>query len=417
MFAVRYFINQYFIKREALMLKCNNHFTKTFYVTLFSLFSLTLFSCSEPEQKKQAPPPAVSVYKVKAEQIGRHREFVARTQAFKEADLRARVEGELIERHFREGAMVKKGQLLLKIDPANYEALLAQAKADVASKQSGEENAIRNLKRAKDLIGDGYISQSDFDRLTTEESQAKASVRSAQAALTRAELDLSYTTILAPFEGSIGKVNYNVGNIVGPTSDALARLTVTDPIYVSFQVEEELYLNYLQQQKNSGEPSGVKADLTLRLPNNTSYDEPGELDFADTKIEQGMGTVELRAKFANSNGIILPGLFVTLIIESQEKESMAMVPQAAVQVSQQGQFVLVVDDSNTVKQRHVVLGRRINAMWVVLEGLEEGEQVVIEGLQKVRPGVAVNPVLKAVDKLTGTIANQVTEDQTPSSKD
>jgi len=417
MFAVRYFTNQYFIKREALMLKCNNHFTKTFYVTLFSLFSLTLFSCSEPEQKKQAPPPAVSVYKVKAEQIGRHREFVARTQAFKEADLRARVEGELIERHFREGAMVKKGQLLLKIDPANYEALLAQAKADVASKQSGEENAIRNLKRAKDLIGDGYISQSDFDRLTTEESQAKASVRSAQAALTRAELDLSYTTILAPFEGSIGKVNYNVGNIVGPTSDALARLTVTDPIYVSFQVEEELYLNYLQQQKNSGEPSGVKADLTLRLPNNTSYDEPGELDFADTKIEQGMGTVELRAKFANSNGIILPGLFVTLIIESQEKESMAMVPQAAVQVSQQGQFVLVVDDSNTVKQRHVVLGRRINAMWVVLEGLEEGEQVVIEGLQKVRPGVAVNPVLKAVDKLTGTIANQVTEDQTPSSKD
>jgi len=399
------------------MLKCNNHFTKTFYVTLFSLFSLTLFSCSEPEQKKQAPPPAVSVYKVKAEQIGRHREFVARTQAFKEADLRARVEGELIERHFREGAMVKKGQLLLKIDPANYEALLAQAKADVASKQSGEENAIRNLKRAKDLIGDGYISQSDFDRLTTEESQAKASVRSAQAALTRAELDLSYTTILAPFEGSIGKVNYNIGNIVGPTSDALARLTVTDPIYVSFQVEEELYLNYLQQQKNSGEPSGVKADLTLRLPNNTSYDEPGELDFADTKIEQGMGTVELRAKFANSNGIILPGLFVTLIIESQEKESMAMVPQAAVQVSQQGQFVLVVDDSNTVKQRHVVLGRRINAMWVVLEGLEEGEQVVIEGLQKVRPGVAVNPVLKAVDKLTGTIANQVTEDQTPSSKD
>ena len=399
------------------MVKCSIQFTKIFYVTLFSFFSLTLFSCSEPEKPKQAPPPAVSVYKINAEQIGRHREFVARTQAFKEAHLKARVEGELIERHFREGAMVEKNQLLLKIDPANYEALLAQAKADLASKQSGQDNAIRNLKRAKDLIGDGYISQSDFDRLTTEESQANASVKSAEAALRRAELDVSYTTILAPFTGHIGKVNYNVGNIVGPASDALATLTITDPIYVSFQVEEELYLNYLQQHKRSENPNDVKIDLNLRLPNDTVYDESGQLDFADTKIEQGMGTVELRAKFANSKGIILPGLFVTLITESQQKEDLAMVPQAAVQANQQGKFVLIVDDSNTVKQRHVVLGRRINAMWVVLEGLEEGDKVIIEGLQKVRPGVAVNPVLKTVDKLTGTIAKQVTEDQTSSSKE
>jgi membrane fusion protein (multidrug efflux system) len=394
------------------MVPNNNQFTTFFQVTLFGFFLSTLFSCSEPEKPRQAPPPAVSVYNIETEQVGQHREFVARTQAFKEANLRARVEGELIERHFREGAMVEKDQLLLKIDPANYEALLSQAKADLASKRSGKENAVRNLKRAKDLIGDGYISQSDFDRLTTEESQADASVKSAQAALKRAELDVSYTTILAPFTGRIGKVNYNIGNIVGPTSNSLATLTVTDPIYVSFQVEEELYLNYLQQHRNSKNPDDVKIDLTLRLPNDTIYDENGLLDFADTKIEQGMGTVELRAKFANSKGIILPGLFVTLITESQQKEDLAMVPQAAVQANQQGKFVLIVDDSNTVKERHVVLGRRINAMWVVLEGLGEGDKVIIEGLQKVRSGVAVNPVFKTVDKLTGTIAAQELEDQT-----
>ncbi len=382
-------------------------------ITLITLVSISLFSCSEPEQQRKAPPPAVSVYNVNMAEVGKHREFVARTQAFKEANLRARVEGELVARHFREGAMVEKDQLLLKIDPANYDALLIQAKADLASKVSGEDNAVRNLKRAKDLIGDGYISQSDFDRLTTDESQAKASVKAAQAALIRAELDLGYTTILAPFTGRIGKVNYNVGNIVGPTSDALATLTVTDPIYVSFQVEEELYLNYLQQHKDAEKPNDVKLDLSLRLPNDTTYDEQGRLDFAGTKIEQGMGTVELRASFANPNGIILPGLFVTLIAESQKKEAMSMVPQAAVQANQQGKFVLVVDKSNTVKQRHVILGRRINAMWIVEEGLEAGEQVIIEGLQKVRVGVTVNPVIKMVNALTGTITEQT--DSSPAS--
>lgn len=382
-------------------------------ITLIALVSISLFSCSEPEQQRKAPPPAVSVYNVNVAEVGRHREFVARTQAFKEANLRARVEGELVERHFREGAMVEKDQLLLKIDPANYDALLTQARADLASKISGEDNATRNLKRAKNLIGDGYISQSDFDRLTTEESQAKASVKSAQAALKRAELDLGYTSILAPFTGRIGKVNYNVGNIVGPTSDSLATLTVTDPIYVSFQVEEKLYLNYLQQHKDVEKPNDIKMDLSLRLPNDTTYDEQGQLDFAGTKIEQGMGTVELRASFANPNGIILPGLFVTLITESQKKEAMSMVPQAAVQANQQGKFVLVVDKSNTVKQRHVILGRRINAMWIVEEGLEAGEQVIIEGLQKVRVGVTVNPVLKMVNALTGTISEQT--DSAPTS--
>ena len=386
------------------MVKYITYLHKIFKITFLALLSLFLFACSEPTVKKQSPPPAVSVYKIHTEQVGKHHEFVARTEAFKEADLRARVEGELIERHFKEGAIVKKGQLLFKIDPAVYEASLAQAKADLASKKSGEDNAIRNLKRAKELIEDGYISQSDFDRLTTEESQAKASVKAAQAALKKSELDLSYTEITAPFTGHIGKVNYNVGNIIGPGSDVLASLILTDPIYVSFQVDEGVYLNYLQASKTINAAEQAKIDLSLRLPNNSDYDEQGKLDFADTTIEQGMGTVELRALFANPDGIILPGLFVTLIAESQSKHAMALVPQAAVQANQQGKFVLVVDENNTVKQRHVSLGRRINAMWVVTEGLSSDESVIIEGLQKVRPGVKVNPVVKMVDPLTGTIS-------------
>jgi len=385
------------------MVKFKIQLSKLCNTTVFFLFFLTLFACSESEKLKKSPPPAVSVYEIQTESIGKHREFVARTEAFKEAHLRARVEGELIERHFREGAIIEKGQLLFKVDPAAYQASLVQAQADLASKKSGEANAVSNLKRANDLINDGYISQSDFDQLTTKESQAKASVKAAEAALKRAELDLSYTIITAPFTGRIGKVNYNVGNIVGPKSDVLASLILTDPIYVNFQVEESLYLDYLQNHNSLKIPHNAKVDLSLRLPNNSNYDKKGQLNFSDTKIAQGMGTVELRASFANPDGIILPGLFVTLITQSQKKQIMSLVPQAAVQANQQGKFVLVVDDNNKVTQRHVTLGRRINAMWLVNEGLEAGEKVIIEGLQKVRPGVQVQPIVKTVDTITGTI--------------
>lgn len=385
-------------------------------ITLISLLSIGLFACSEPEQQKKAPPPAVSVYEIKTEQVGGYREFVARTEASKEANLRARVEGELIERNFREGSIVEQGQMLLKIDPSAYEATLSSAKADLSSRKSGEDNAKRNLKRAKDLIGDGYISQSDFDRLTTEESQAISAVKSAQASVEKAELDLSYTIITAPFTGRIGKVNYNVGNVIGPNSDVLATLTLTDPVYVNFQVEESVYISHLQEKQNSQNSKSLLADISMRLPNNSQYPEAGAFDFADTKIEQGMGTVELRAVFANPKGIIIPGLFVTLIAESKNKESMALVPQMAVQENQQGKFVLVVDDKSAVVQRHVTLGRRINAMWVVEKGLEMGERVIIEGLQKVRAGVQVAPVVRTVDPITGTISDELVIEKQPLSR-
>ncbi len=377
-------------------------------ILMVSFSTLILAACGKVEEAPRAvPAPAVSVYQIKTEEIGNYREFVARTVASREANLRARVEGELIERSFKEGSSVKQGQVLLKIDPAEYLASVASAKADLTSKIAGENGAIRDLKRGREIAGDGFISQSDLDRLITNEAQTKAAVKVAKAALEKAELNLSYTSITAPFSGRIGKVNYNVGNVVGPTSDVLATMTLTDPMYVSFQIEESLYISYAQKHAREQKTIGLESpsvNLSIRLPNNSLYPESGILDFADTKIDQSMGTVELRALFNNPDGIILPGLFVTLILESQEKELMSLVPQAAVQENQQGKFVLVVDN-NKVVQRHVVLGRRINAMWVVGSGLKEGEEVIIEGLQKVRPGVDVKAVVKAVDGLTGTISD------------
>lgn len=374
------------------------------YVWIFVCF---ITACGQAEHKAKPPAPAVSVYKIQSDEIGDYREFVARTEASKEVNLLARVEGELVERGFREGAKVNKDQILFKIDPAAYEASLAAAKADLTSAVAVQERTVRDLKRGRKIAKDGYISQSELDKLIANEAQAQASVKIAQATLEQAELDLGYTVIRAPFAGRIGKVNFNVGNIVNTSAGSLATLTATDPIYVNFQVDEGKMVTYLQKRGLSPKDKSLVFDLTLRLPNNTEYPEAGKLNFADTKIEQGMGTIELRAIFPNKAGIILPGLFVTLILETQNKVVMSLVPQAAVQESQQGKFVLVVDETNKVVQRSVKLGRRINAMWVVETGLKDNESVIIEGLQKVRGGIEVRPVAKQVDQVTGVISDEV----------
>lgn len=371
---------------------------------------LSISACEQQSQvAQQAPPPAVSTYVVSMDKIGDYREFVARTVASKEVELTARVEGELVERLFKEGAIVEKGQVLLKIDPTTYVTALESAKADLTSKVAGAEGAARDLKRGKEVAGQGYISQSDLDKLITNDSQSKAAVNVAKAALEQAELNLSYTTISAPFAGHIGKMNFNVGNIVSPSKGSLATLTATDPMYVSFGVEESEFVSYLQNKQEDKQQGKDELDISLRLPNNTTYAEKGEIIFADTKIEQGMGTVELRAIFKNPDDIILPGLFVTLIAESKEKQSMALIPQASVQENQQGKFVLVVTQENKVAQRIVKLGRRINAMWLVESGLKENERVIIEGLQKVKNGIEVGPVDKRVDPITGVISDYLTQ--------
>ncbi len=355
----------------------------------------------------QAPPPSVSVIKVTTSPVGEYREYVARTEAHKEVELRARVEGTLIERDFREGQSVRQDQLLFRIDPASFQADFKKANAQLNSQLAAYRRAERDMERGKELAPQGYISQSDLDKLISNADQASAQVESAKAALKQAKLNLDYTDISAPFDGQVGKAYFSEGNLVGPSSGPLATLVDINPIYVNFQVDEDLYVTYLQHKAVQGEES-LSADnvqITLRLPNDTVLPTPGKLNFTDTQVDQTTGTINLRAQFDNPDSVVLPGLYVTLMIEATDKKELPLIPQASVQENQQGKFVLVVDENNTVKPQPVDMGRRINAMWVVNKGLNGGEQIIIEGLQKVRPGVVVAPSLKIVDLTTGALTD------------
>lgn len=385
-------------------------------ISVLATSALILTGCSEEKsQHRQMPPPAVSVFSVTDQKVGDYYEYVGRSEAINSVDIRARVEGFLVKRNFTEGGTVDKGQLLYEIDRAPFEAALKGAKAQLTSSQASLINARKSLSRTQDLIKRGAISQSDYDNQVSAEAQAAAAVQLAQANLETAQLNLGYTRINAPFRGAIGKSNFSVGNLINPTSGTLATLTSMDPIYVTFQVDERQLISHLI--KNPNARSGASQvpiesaleekgafTLSLKLPNGQEYNQPGTFSFADTQVNETMGTLTLRATFPNPEGIILPGLYVTVQAESTAKTPLPLIPQSSVQQDQGGHFVLVIKPDNTVESRHVELGRRINAMWAVKSGLKPGEQIIVQGLQKVRVGGKVNPTLVTVNPTTGTIS-------------
>ncbi len=373
---------------------------KWLMASAFAASVLMLTGCGQEQQQRKMPPPGVSVIKVPEQEVGAYQEFVARTEAVNQVNLRARVEGYINKRNFVEGEHVNKDQLLFELDRKPYLAALKKAEADLASSKAELVKASKDLQRSKDLFKKGHISQADLDTQTSNKDKAEASVQAAYAAIDTAKLNLDYTRITAPFSGKVGKERYSVGSLVGPTSEPLATLTSVDPIYVNFQVNEKELLNHIQKAKQG---NGDKYDLGLRLPNGSDYDKAGEFNFSDTTIDETTGTLTLRAEFPNPDGIIYPGLYVTLIAESTDKQQKPVIPQSAVQENQAGRFVLVIDGENKAETRQVEMGRRIGPMWAVKSGLKSGEKIVVEGLQKVHVGAPVNPSIVTVDPETGAI--------------
>jgi membrane fusion protein (multidrug efflux system) len=333
-----------------------------------------------------APPPAVSVTPVVSRQITETSDYVGRITAIDKVDVVARVPGFIEERTFTEGQQVKKGDLLFRIEQATYKAAVDQARATLAKAKATEVNAKLQYERGKELVRNSNIPQATVDQRAADEQAAQASVMEAQAQLEQAEINLGYTEIRAPIDGRIGLEIYTVGNLVQPSSGRLATIVREDPIYVIFQVSQRNVLEYKQRVAESG---NKPMTVHIKLPNGTLYPHPGLTNFVDVQADPTTDTVTARAQVPNPDGVLIPGGVVSVNVERGAPISALVIPQSAILLDQAGRYVMVVDAAKKVEQRRITTGLQQGRNIVVADGLKEGELVVVEGVQKVRPGQVV----------------------------
>ncbi|WP_449286442.1 efflux RND transporter periplasmic adaptor subunit [Marinobacter sp. PE14] len=365
--------------------------------------AIILAGCSEPQEPKQTNPVAVSVVELEASEIRPSREFVARTAASAKADITPRIEAEIREILFTEGAKVSQGELLIRLEDTRASADLQQADAELAAARAEVDSATRNLKRGEEVSEKGFLSAADLDKLKDRFSAAESRLKAAQASVQKAGSNLEYAEIRAPFDGWVGRLNYDVGAVVSPATGPITSVLVTDPVYVEFQINEADFINFRRRGTESAQALSRSLGLFLTLPDGERYEQSGVVDFADVQTDASTGTVAMRAVFPNPDAVLVPGLYVTLRIEGQSGEARVLVPQVAVQETIEGKFVLVVDDQNQVAQHFIQTGSREGALLVVNSGLATGDRVIVEGLQKVRPGVTVSAVPKQIDPQTGAL--------------
>ncbi|MHA1527410.1 MAG: efflux RND transporter periplasmic adaptor subunit [Alphaproteobacteria bacterium] len=360
---------------------------------------LGLSACDDADDKAggapKAEPPTVSVAGVTSKEVVRTSEFIGSVEAVDDVDLIARVEGFLQETLVEDGASIAAGDVLFRIEPENFAAAKARAVADLEQSRANLALAELDIERDTKLLASGTIAQSRYDATKAARDAQAAIVEAKRADLRQAELNLTYTEIAAPFDGRIGKTRFSVGDVVGPAGGPLASLVRVSPVYVGFSLSEGEFISAVERL--GGDVSKAlnpenSPPVRLRLPNGEVFDETGWLVFVDNKVDPATGTIALRAQFDNAGGFLVPGIFVNVEIDSKKAATKLLVPQAAVQRDQKGDFVLVVGADGLVEQRHIVTGRQVETDFVVEEGLQEGESVIVEGLQRVRPGVPVKAV-------------------------
>jgi membrane fusion protein (multidrug efflux system) len=345
---------------------------------------------TEPPPPAAAQPPAVTVARVAKQDVTPSATFTGRIDAVNKVALRARVQGFLEQRLFEEGSDVEDGQLLFAIEKPPYEAAVEDAKGAIERAEGALKLANVEVERFQELVAKKAVSQNDLDQRVAKQTEARGALMQSQAALQKAQLDLSYTDVKAPFAGSIGRATYSVGNYVSPTSEPLATIVSQDPTYVVFPVSLRLLLDMRRHQVEMGEDPRA-AKVKLRLSDGSMYGHVGRIDFVDVQANPATDTVIVRAELPNPERILKDESLVTAVIETAKPEQALVVPQQAIQIDQGGPYVLTVGSDNKVQVRRFKASPAIDGVVPVKEGLAEGERVITDGVQKVRPGIVVAP--------------------------
>lgn len=355
-----------------------------------ALASVFLTGCPKRNEFAEPPPPAVSVESVEPQSVTVYDSMPGQTAAVNRVEVVARVQGFLESKEFDAGAQVSKGQVLFKIDPSEYQANYEAAKGKLSSANAGRDLAETTFKRNKELFATQAISELEMLQSEADLDLSKGNVEQAKASLERAQLDLGYTEIKSPIDGQVSREFISEGNLVGPgISNSLARVVSLDPIYFYFNLDERSFLKYQAiDREYKAKRNNSQLEVTLQLADGEIYPHSGRVDYADNQVDKQTGTVEIRAVFPNPDRLLYPGLFGNVRFANKVEDAV-VVPEQILQKDLAGDFVLVVNDQNIVELKRVKKGARVASGIIIEEGLEPGAKLIVNGIQRARPGAPV----------------------------
>jgi len=375
--------------------------SRTWLALSCASFAVLIAGCGRGQS--DATPAAVpaaralpaAVLQVTPQRVPIALETVGQIEGSREVEVRARVSGIVLKRLYKEGELVRAGAAMFKIDPAPFEIALEQARAQLAQEQARNEQSQRESTRLKQLAAEKAISQKENDDATSNLKLSNATLQAARANVRQAELNLSYTDVMAPVSGVSGRAARSEGNLITAGADSLlTSISQVDPIWVRFSLAE----SELAKLPLGRLASGTKAEVALLLPDGTRYPFKGRLNFEATQIDTRLGTQQLRAEFPNAHGQLLPGQFVRVRLVAGQRDNVFLVPQTAVMEAEAGYMLFVLDKEGKAALRPVTLGDWIGSDWMVLSGLAAGDRVIVDNLLKLRPGAAVSPLAPGQDQ-------------------
>jgi multidrug efflux system membrane fusion protein len=366
-------------------------------VSILTLLALAACAKADPPA---AIPPQVTVAQAIAREVDEYDEFTGRLEAVDAVDVRPRVSGYIQRIAFVQGGEVRKGDVLFEIDPRPYQAELDRASAELQRARSRADLAGTEAVRARALADKEAISREELESKTSAVHEGDASIRAAQAAVAKARLDLEWTHVRAPIDGRIGRAEVTAGNLVeggAPSSTRLTTIVSLDPIYLSFESDEQTYLKYGLSRTGNGATRGqAPRAVYMSLATDSTFTREGHLDFVDNQLDAATGTVRARAVFANHDRALAPGLFARVRLAGGTTTHAVLVRDAAIGTDQDRKFVLVMKNDSTLEYRRVTLGRLTDGLRIIADGLAPGERVVINGLQRARPGARVSATQQAM---------------------